>query len=505
MTGDPQHPFEDERPRHAAWVLDDPEPTNLVALWPDEAVPSRMEVLTAFASVAGESVEVLDDVGDRSPEFEWAAIIRVPGFERPLAVWTEAARPLGEAELAVTGGVHCPWVVGIEGVLEESDPLRDYTGLMRLMLRALPDAPAVLDVTTSRWTSREGLEAMFEQASVEPPADVLWVVEARRRDDDGGLPSWLRTRGLARCGRPELEMLDVPGSDTEAAAQVLSGMAAMLFEAEPPDPGTPWPIGHDLSVALVPWGMIEEDVDGAVVGGPADRPEAGEPPSAVVCDVGEGSEGPDLARLRPERVIHRLGADEACGLYWTERATRRQSDLARAGWDQFATAWAAMRKSGVLDDEHPPAVFGLKAGYAVAGRPDLNHEHVWFRLRGLVDDGVEAELVNEPVHDVGLAPGDRVVIEPERVADWLVVTRYGSFGPGDVPGMWRAVDRLRAEHREDGAENADDAGGHADAAHGEPRREHGRADADAADARDHDDAPRPDASRTHDDARGRRG
>jgi hypothetical protein len=454
MTGDPQHPFEDDRGRHAAWMLEDPEPTNLVALWPDEQPPSRMEVFTAFASVAGESVEVIDDVGERSPDFEWASIIRIPGFDRPVAVWTEAARPMGPAELEVTGGVHCPWVVGVEAVLEEVDPLRDYTGLMRLMLRALADVPAILDVTTSRWTSRDALESMFEQASVEPPADVLWVVEARRRDEEPELPCWLRTRGLARCGRPELEMLDVPGPRTDTAAQVLSSMAAMLFEAEPPDPGVTWLIGHELAVSLVPWESLADQVAETVVGGPLDRAHGDEAPSAVVCDVaGEGG-GPDLRKLCPARVIHRLAGEDACGLYWTERATRRQSDLARAGWDQFAIAWAAMRRSGALEGPHPPAVFGLKAGYAIADRPDLNHEHIWFRVHGFSDDGVEAELVNEPVHDVGLAPGDIVVVTPDRIADWLVVTRYGSFGPADVPGMWRAVDRLRAE-----SESAADAAG----------------------------------------------
>jgi len=445
MTGEMNHPFEDDRGRHAAWAIDDPEPTNLVALWPDAQPPSRMEVFTAFASVAGESVEVIDDVGERSPEFEWASIIKVPGFDRPIAVWTEAARPMGEAELEVAGGVRCPWVVGIEGVLEEVDPLRDYTGLMRLLLRALPDAPAILDVTTSRWTSRDSLDSMFERESVEPPADVLWIVEARRRDDDHARPCWLRTRGLARCGRPELEMLDVPGPETETAAQVLSGMASMLFESEPPDPGVTWLIGHELGVTLVPWESLAEDVAERVVGGPVDRMHDGDVPSAVVCDVDGDGGGPDLTRLSPARVIHRLAGEDACGLYWTERATRRQSDLARAGWDQFATAWAAMRRSGTLDEEQPPAVFGLKAGYPIADRPELNHEHIWFRVRGFVDDGVEAELVNEPVHDVGLTAGDRAVVDPDRVADWLVVTKYGSFGPADVPGMWHAVDRLRAE------------------------------------------------------------
>jgi hypothetical protein len=460
MSGDPQHPFEEDRGRHAAWILEQAEPTNLIALWPDEQPPSRMEVLTALASVAGTSIKVLEELGERSEEFEWAVIIHVPGFDRPLAVWTEAARPMSREELQVSGGVRCPWVVGIEGVLEPSDPLRDYTGLMRLMLLSLPDAPAVLDVSTNRWTSRASLEAMFEREEVEPPADLLWVVEARRRADEDESGCWMRTRGLARCGRPELEMLGVPGPHADTAADVLSGMAAMLFEAEPPDPGMPWQIGHGLSVCLVPWADLEADVRDELVGGPADRCDEDPAPSAVVCDVrGAGgacghadADGPDLTRLHPVRIFARLEGDEACGLYWTERATRRQADLARAGWDQFATAWAAMRRSGAFDEERPPAVFGLKAGFPIVDRPELNHEHVWFRVRGFEDEGVRAELVNHPVHDVGLRPGEEILVGPERVADWMVVTRFGSFGPADVAGMWRAVDRLRAEQ---GAEGCD--------------------------------------------------
>ncbi len=468
MSGDPQHPFEDDRGRHAAWILEQAEPTNLIALWPDEQPPSRMEVLSALASVAGTSIKVLEELGERSEEFEWAVIIHVPGFDRPLAVWTEPARPMSDEELQVSGGVRCSWVVGIEGVLEPSDPLRDYTGLMRLLLRSLPDAPAVLDVSTNRWTSRPSLEAMFERKEVEPPADLLWVVEARRRADAEESGCWMRTRGLARCGRPELEMLGVPGRQADTAAEVLSGMAAMLFEAEPPDPGVPWQIGHGLCVCLVPWASLEPDVRDELVGGPADRCDEDPSPSAVVCDVREApgadpdadaaaatEDGPDLDRLHPARLLSRLEGEAACGLYWTERATRRQADLARAGWDQFATAWAAMRLSGALDEEQPPAVFGLKAGFPIVNRPELNHEHVWFRVSGFEDEGVRAELVNHPVHDVGLRPGEEILVEPERVADWMVVTRYGSFGPADVTGMWRAVDRLRAEQEKSPGDAAD--------------------------------------------------
>lgn len=455
MSGDPQHPFDGEAPRHADWVLPESEPTNLIALWPDDQAPTRMEILSALATTLGESLEVLDEMGERSGDFEWASIVKVPGYERPIAIWTEPSRPMSEEELDAAGGRRCPWVVGVEAVLEESDPLRDYTGLVRLLMRSLPDSPAMLDVTTSRWTSREAIDAMFEQPEVEPPGDVLWVVEARRRSDDPVAAAWLRTRGLARCGRPELEMLDVTGELTESAATVLNGMAAMLFEAEPPAPGVPWTIGHGLNVSLVPWAALASEVDDSVTGGPPDRTD--DPtPSGVVCDVAEDG-GPDLRRLWPNQVVRSVAGDEACGLYWTERATRRQADLARAGWDQFATAWASIRMAGVLDSDEPPAVFGLKAGCPVPDRPDLNHEHLWFRLLGLDNGSIDCELVNDPVHEVGMHRGDRVSIGRERVADWLVVTRYGSFGPSDVDTMWTAIDRLRTDH-EAGGSGAQEAG-----------------------------------------------
>ncbi|MFK7960704.1 MAG: DUF2314 domain-containing protein [Phycisphaerales bacterium] len=449
----PQHPFESDHRRHAVWQLEDPEHTNVIALWPDDTPPSRMEVLAAFANAAGESVKVLDDVGEHSPDFEWASIVEVPGFERPMAVWTERARPMSPEELEVAGGVQCPWIVGVEAMLEVVDPLRDFAGLVRLMLRGLPDAPAMLDVTTSRWSPRSVLEALFEHESVEPPADVLWVVEARRKPaedgaDDEGI--WLRTRGLGRCGRPELEMIGVPDDTSDSAAVMLNGLCSMLFEAEPPHPGEPWQVGHEIRVALIPADVIVDARPDEALGGTSIRDRFPTTPSAVVCDVDD--DAPVVSPAWPETGLDLMDQSATHGLFWTERATRRQSDLARAGWDQFATAWAAVRQAGVHEGDDPPALFGLKAGCAIEGRPELNHEHVWFRVHGFSGHQVDAELVNDPVHSVGITRGERMQIAPDRVADWVVVTRDGSYGPADLEAMWTAIDRLR--HRAVPAEDA---------------------------------------------------
>ena len=435
-----EHPFAEESAADRVWRIDPAEPTTLIAAWPDAAAPSVTEVLAGLSDAAGAAATVAQDLGARTKEVEWACAVDIPGFDMPFVVWVEAAKPSSDDELEATGGVQPTWVVGIETVLDRLDPLRDFTGVIRLILRGLASTLAVFDVPANRWWSRSSLEHHFEVDTVDPPAATLWVVvlqgiageqEAEEHPDR---PVRLSTAGLWRCGRPELEIVGVPAQHAETAARLLHGLAEQVFEAELPVPGHAMEIGENVRVAFYPASIVNE----------VPEDEAHEsPPIAIVSDAPQDAHTEADPGDWPQHTILRIGDGDA-PLYLSRRATRRHADFARAGFDQFATAWASVEPlCRGMDDAERPVVFLVKAGFQVRAADDETWEHLWFVVRGFDGHTIRGELVNVPSQDVGIHAGGEVPITIDQLSDWQVVTRGAAYGPGDVEPMWTAIDELR--------------------------------------------------------------
>lgn len=430
----------------SAWSLPDLEPTNLVALWPDDRAPTVTEILRALESDDG-VLEIVEELEQETGESGWAIAASVPGREDPIVIWTEEARAMAPEELQQLGADGCEWVVGFELCLSSSDPLTDYVDLVRRVARGLHDVPAILDVNTTRWFTRDELEAVFCDDVVEPPVDVLWVIHAiapSGADPQRPQTAWLHTHGLWRCGIPELEMLEVPTASARCAAELIGDLAGLVIERQPPEPGDAFEIGTGLRVTLQPWQVVAPYVTDGAPGGMEDRVEndAHVGVRAAICaEAPKGAYKP--VWTWPEEVIERLRRDEA-GVYMTRRATERQSRMAQAGWGQLAMAFACWARAAAAPAAAPRVVFGVKAGFATDDG-DEGREHLWFEVSSFDGDRVHAELVNQPVSVSALTRGDEMWIERGQVSDWTVMTPRGSFGPADVPALWKAIDALKEQ------------------------------------------------------------
>lgn len=450
----PLDSFGEDRP----WALPEQEPTTLIALWPDDQPPTVTEVTAALASVMAEEMSVMGEMepGEDEGDVGWIVVVELPGMPYPVMLWTEPSQPVPPDELDPAQAAKCRWIVGAETVLGLEDPLSCHTFLMQCLAAGLPDVPAILDVNTTLWHDREELEMIFLNEEVEPPADGLWIIHAIGRD--GGDPArdqvvWLHTHGLWRCGLPELEMLEVPRDRVDLAATLLNEIASLMFEYPPPPAGVPFEVGAGVMVTLQPWEKLTETMDTALPGGANDR--RGEHNAAhtgvraAVCD--HKSRGQYVkAWTWPQHAIDAMQRDEVT-LYRTRRATERQAKLARARWDQFATAYSSARRALIDEREQPLAVFLIKAGFSYDNAEHENdREHLWFELRGFHNGEAAGVLLNEPQNIARLKRGQNERIPPAQVSDWQVQTQYGIFGPDDIDAMWQTLDRLKHERSADG-------------------------------------------------------
>jgi uncharacterized protein YegJ (DUF2314 family) len=416
-------------------------------------------VLEAFSNYIGEPISLLEELVPEDSSIRWNRVVSVPGLAAPLIVWGERAQTIGPESLPDPRLAEARWVIGCESLLSSQAPLDDYIALMRLLAGACPDIPAVLDSMTRQWFLRSELDVLFLADDPAATEEVLWRVHAaghsERLDVDGSV--WLYTIGLWRCGKPELEILEVPGRHISAAATLLNGIAALAVNGPLPNPDVVGVVGENLRVAFRPWQDAIAYLNPDSLGSLADRQAAEEPGAmnplmgvrAVICDA-EPKGAFRKIWSWPERALAQLEDDRAA-IYLTERSTEQLSRQARQTWPEFATAFAAAERS-IRDavrhgDSISPPAFLVKAPFSHPADSTGSREHLWFEVRRLTGDAAEAKLLNKPQIATQLDEGSVVTIERGRVSDWRVLLKSGAFGPRYASGLLAAIDEYRSAIR----------------------------------------------------------
>jgi uncharacterized protein YegJ (DUF2314 family) len=449
------------------WGPRDPEPTTVIALWPDGEAPMCTEVMAALAQSGLESRSDLE-AGPASEETLWTAVLRPNDDSPPTVVWAEPAQPMSPGELGDAAAEKCTWIVGFQSVLDTTDPLPSLMNMLKCANTGVRDAPAVLDVNARRWLPRGQLDVMLSEEAPLPPSEMLWTIEVVSRgeekasrhqdiearsidaaDDRGGV--WLRTQGLARCGRPELEMLEVPEAKAPVAATLLNDIAELLLEIALPEPGEPLEIGVGLNIALQPWSAIGPFLRQEAAGTTADRAARGvmdaqessmpDGEIAVVCAVRPVGQYRKLW-VWPSEVVRALSEDGAA-VYRTTRATERAAALAQHTWPELAMTWSRVRKANEQDAASAGvAVILIKVGFEIVSDEAPAREHLWFMVREIAGDQARGQLINEPMHATTMQEGDEVWVNREGVSDWRLILASAIVQPADM--LLRSPDFDRA-------------------------------------------------------------
>jgi len=359
------------------WALDAPDTTTLVLVGAeDELTGIPQGLAAAIADAIGAAVDI-DRPEATPPGVPWIVALHVPGLPAPLLCWpeTEAIDGTGLPEDLE----HRHGLV-VQTLLHPGDPLTCLVNIARLLAMIDPAAPGLLDVDTGRWLDRRVLDRDFLSDAIEPSEDVLWVVEANG-GQDGCL---VRSRGLARCGRRELQLSCVDDRHVDAAADLVASVAALSLETPLPGEGVQAEVGPGLHVYV-----LADDSNARLVDAHGDT---------------------------PTDVLQRL-TDGVAAIYRTDRSARRRRSLARVTWSEF------LGVAGL--DSHECLV---EVPFEDPEGEEQRREHVWMRVESVRGDAVIAV----PVHEAAVAVG--VDMSPQRieaaeVASWRVVLDDQAWGP----------------------------------------------------------------------------
>lgn len=429
------------------------EPSGWVAFWPHQEAPTSEEVVQAFAAWVGAPLDASQaENSDDTRDMLWHAIVQVPSIDAAVVAWAEAAEPL-RAELPSDHPLSaCRWVVRIQSVLGTGDPAADYFLLVSMLAGALVDSPAVLDVVTGQVLMRPELEAWFLAPESLPSDHFLWRVGGVMAElgdgDQRRRLAMLHTTGLARCGRPELEILEIPEDHVQAGLALLNAAAGLVLDGPLPAPGEPLELGPDLAVVLQPWQAVAVTMEDAAPGSRAFRAaltgDAGDAlagPRAVLCDPAPAGAW-TRAWTWPRSAISRLESGRAV-IYSSGRATLAAARRAQRTWPSFATAFASLKRSDDPGLRKLATDSFMVQAPLVDGSDPERAEQAWFLVQRLDGERVEGRLTAAPVTRPDLSEGDTVPIEREAITDWRASLSDHEFGPDEPAALLSEVDRLR--------------------------------------------------------------
>lgn len=413
---------------HPSWRLEEPWPATLVAPLADADPPEADAVLAAVAKLLDGPVEVLEIQPSPDDRHPWSLVVRVPGHEVPVLVACEKTRRMDEVPPALVEEVgRSRWSIVVESLLEGGDP-RFAWGRLAAVAAVSGEVVAIIDATTGRWFDRDEIDTDLRDLELGPPDDVLWRVQAVSGQEDLQAGTvWLFTRGLLRCGLPELELLELPGRHAADGARLLDGLAGLLLEDGAPPPEVPYPLGPDLRIALVPWTEIVETLDPESLGSDADRralsqetPNPLRARRAVVCDM-----EPRGAFRRvwswPQSALEVFSAADVA-VYRSDSATERTALLARRRWPEVVEALA---NAGVGAASEATILVGVPVGADADGRV----EHGWLQVDGVDRDGGRGRLLRPTID--GRAAGTEILFEASEIDGWRLVNGESAIGPED--------------------------------------------------------------------------
>lgn len=427
---------------HPAWRLDEPWPTTLVAPLSGDDAPEADSVLAAIADRMHDTVDVLEIQRSPDDKHPWSLVVRMPGHPFPVLLACEKSKRMDEIPDSIRPAIMASnWSLVIESLIDGDEPAAGWARLASIA-GSRGDVIAIIDATTGRWFEREEIDESLMDEELGVPDDVLWRVQAvsSAEDLDSGTV-WLFTRGLLRCGLPELEILELPGRHATEGGRLLDSIASLLIEDGTPPPEVPYPLGPDLSVAFVPWKEVVTTLDPESLGSEEDRialsqetPNPLRSRRAAICGLEpKGS----FRRIWtwPEDVIRAMSAPEVT-IYRSDGSTRRAAVLARRRWPEAVSAFEASRTDG--SESSVVLLVGVPLGEDDQGRV----EHGWLQAVAVDSNGGRGLLLRSTID--GRSAGTEVEFTADRIDGWRLVQGTVAVGPEHPGDPGALLDGLQA-------------------------------------------------------------
>ena len=390
----------------SVWGLPEPVPSTILLALPGDTMPDEDQLRAALSVVGAEESRFVElDVPLNGPPFAlWVMAIGLSEHPIPLIAWCEKIEsPAGLPEIAAGAR----WMIGIQTVLDPERPLAVWSHMASLLNATWRNSVAMLDEETEQWFSRDEMAFRFSSDSSSFDESVLFRIHAAATHErpEEGSSVWLRTQGLHRCGRPEIEMLEVSGDVLPVAAELLESVAGLIVMKGIPDPDVVFEAGMGVTLRLRPWADQAASLSADSIGNTEHRASMTQSMGgdltegrAVLCGhEPRGSFG--SVYTWPSDIVDRLISGQ-CALERTPAWSKGRSLQARSMWPRLLEAFSGGQS--------------MSACLALGDDGD-DRLHVWIH----VESASETEVTGTLLQNVDQGRRGDVVTSPvSKVIDW---------------------------------------------------------------------------------------
>ena len=315
---------------------------------------------------------------------------------------------LQSANLAIT---FCMKFVG--------SPKTSFHLQLKLIYALVPNLICLIDESAEKLLPRNWLKIVTASKAT-PSADDLYTIQAVT-NEEGNV--WLHTHGLARCGIPELDILNTSRENYNVHYNLLTSYASYLLDDVSKDPSyLPIHLGFlkesiPLIVTSISWTIGINEYDNLSLGGFEDRQEEHNSKRNVIF----------IYNSKQEEETHTLTKLNDYNHYWSENPlffisndeTEIRSIIAKERFHYLKE---------LADD--PSNEILLKIALPIPN--STQREHIYFRLVTFKGDKFEAVLLQDSYSDIPMKPGDSAIFSLSDVSDWTVYTSEGTISPSRV-------------------------------------------------------------------------
>lgn len=298
---------------------------------------------------------------------------------------------------------------------------------LKLIDALMPEPVAIIDESAEQIFS--GQWAHLAAASNTPPSpQYIYQIHAVTDEKD---EVWLHTHGLARCGLPEIEILDAGKKNLNEIGEVMNTMACSLLDNEEiPETGEPVLLARfadnsPLVGTLISWPEALQRYPQEVNGGLQQR-KYGHNTRSCMLFAYPSEEAMNQHQYVPiTDLADKMDDNLLCMI--TNAETRRMKEMALERLDY-------MRRACASDPESAIVKLGLTVDPEFADPDEKEQkEHIWFRMKGFIGpDTFRAEALNEPYYISSLHCGDVNVYHVSEITDWRILTEDGQISPDDI-------------------------------------------------------------------------
>ena len=290
---------------------------------------------------------------------------------------------------------------------------------LKIVFAVVPNLISVIDESAEKLLPRNWIE-LTVNSKVSPCADNLYTIQAISAENG---EVWLHTHGLARCGIPELDILQTSRDYYNVHYNLLSAYASYLLDDTSIDLSyAPVHLGYfanndPLVATSVSWTVALNEYEDLELGGIEDRQEEHNSKRNVIFLYNTPSDAEN-------KILTKLS-------FYNNNWSQNPLFFISTDETNIRTGIAKERFHYLKDlskDENNEILVKI----ALPIPNSTQHEHIYFRLISFENEKFKAVLLQSPYADINMKPGDEAYFTIDDVSDWLVYTEKGTLYPTHV-------------------------------------------------------------------------